>query len=318
MFEPWSCCAQPPGTISHPDQLRDARPRWFPTTVPGTVVEALHAGGAWSFERPVDPDAEDWWYRTTFAALQSQPCHLCLDGLATLAEVWLNGRRLLSTDNMFRAYRLDVAPHLRSHNELVLGFRSLAVELKRKRPRPRWKTGLVSDQQLRWQRTSLLGRMPGWSPPAAVVGPWRAVRLETGPFLLSDLRLASRMEGGEGVVTLEARLHAAAPPGRVLLSVAGREAAVDVRPDAGTWLLRAAVRVPDPPLWWPHTHGPQPLYPCELHLGHERVPCRAVGFRRLRVEQGEGFSVHVNDTPVYCRGACWTVCDVLSPSGAQE
>ena len=33
----------------------------------------------------------------------------CLDGLATLADVWLNGRRLLVADNMFRAYRVDVS-----------------------------------------------------------------------------------------------------------------------------------------------------------------------------------------------------------------
>src|SRR5262249_2664287 len=131
-------------------------------------------------------------------------------------------------------------------------------------------------------------------------------------------RLASRMEVDEGVVTLEARLHAWTPPGRVVLSVAGQEANVDVRPHAGTWLLRAAVRLSDPPLWWPHSHGPQPLSPFELHLGRDRVPCGAVGFRRLRVEQGDGFSVHVNDTPVYCRGACWTVSDVLSPGEALE
>ena len=37
---------------------------------------------------------------------------------------------------------------------------------------------MVKQQQLRWVRTTLLGRTPGWSPPAAPVGPWRAVWLE--------------------------------------------------------------------------------------------------------------------------------------------
>src|SRR5919197_176430 len=83
----------------------------------------------------------------------------------------MNGHRLLTTDNVLRAYRVNVAPYLRPRNELVLGFRSLAEDLKRKRPRPRWKTNLVSHQQLRWYRSSLLGRIPGWSPPVPVVGP---------------------------------------------------------------------------------------------------------------------------------------------------
>src|SRR5207253_785835 len=104
-------------------------------------------------------------------------------------------RLLLSADNMFRAYRLDVGPLLSPENELALCFRSLTEDLKRKRPRPRWKTNLVNDQQLRWRRTSLLGRVPGWSPPLPVVGPWRDVRLETGPFLVSELGLSARLEG---------------------------------------------------------------------------------------------------------------------------
>ena len=34
-----------------------------------------------------------------------------------------------------------------------------------KRPRPRWRAPMVEHQQLRWFRTTLLGRTPGWSPP---------------------------------------------------------------------------------------------------------------------------------------------------------
>src|SRR5207248_8347947 len=104
--------------------------------VPGTVASALEAGGQWDLSKPLDADAWDWWYRTGFEApslVSGQPCFLCFDGLATLAEIWLNGRCLLTTDNMFRAHRLDVAALLKPHNELVLGFRSLAGDLSKKR-----------------------------------------------------------------------------------------------------------------------------------------------------------------------------------------
>src|SRR5437879_11329 len=128
-FGPWSCCARAPGSITHPDQLRDLSAGCLSAIVPGTVAAALQANGQWDFNRPADLDAEDWWYRTTFRAPElpaGSSCYLCFDGLATLAEVWLNGQRLLTTDNMFRAYQIDVGPHLRPQNELVLGFRSLS------------------------------------------------------------------------------------------------------------------------------------------------------------------------------------------------
>ncbi len=323
-FAPWSYCAQPPGAITHPDQLGAASPHWLPAMVPGTVAAALQANGQWDFNRPTDLDAQDWWYRTTFVPPElpaGYSCHLCLDGLATLAEVWLNGHRLLTTDNMFRGYRVNVGPYLRPHNELVIGFRSLSEDLKRKRPRPRWKTNLVQHQQLRWQRATLLGRIPGWSPPVAAVGPWRAVRLDTSPFSVLERRLDSRVDGTDGVVTLQARIHSTGLVGGAILNVGGREVAADVRADADTWLVRAEVRIANPPLWWPHTHGAQPLSECRLHIrvGEARytIPCGAVGFRDLSVRQ-DSFSVHVNGVPVYCRGACWTVTDIMTLGGTAE
>src|SRR6185437_13543749 len=259
-----------------------------------TVAAALQANGQWDFDTPRNLDAEDWWYRTTFDAADlsaDQPCHLCLDGLATLAEVWLNGRRLLIADNMFRAYRVNIAPYLRLRNELVLAFRSLAEELKRKRPRPRWKTNLVNHQQLRWFRSSLLGRLPGWSPPVPVVGPWRTVRLDTQPFALSDLRLTSRIENEDGIVTLYSRIHSTPSITRAILQVDERELTLDVKEDADGWLLHGELRLPDPPLWWPHTHGEQSLSECSLHLhaGTQRytVPCGKIGFRQLDVSQDD-------------------------------
>jgi beta-mannosidase len=290
--------------------------------VPGTVAAALHAAGKWDYDRPADLDGQDWWYRTTFDAPDLPECRLCLDGLATLAEIWLNGRLLLTTDNMFRAYQIDVAPYLQLRNELVIGFRSLSEDLKKKRPRPRWKTNLVSHPQLRWRRTSLLGHIPGWSPPVPAVGPWRSVRLDTGSFSVSDLRLAAQPIGSDGVVALHALIHSAAPPTGAALIVDGCEAAGEIREDAEGWLVRAALRVPDPPLWWPHTHGGQPLLDCSLRIDaggdHHVLSCGRIGFRRLFAPPDDGFSLHVNDVPIYCRGACWTVSDVFTMIGTEE
>jgi beta-mannosidase len=86
-------------------------------------------------------------------------------------------------------------PELRDDNELVIRFHSLDRLVKAKRPRPRWKAPMIENQQLRWFRTTLLGRTPGWSPPAAAVGPWRDVWLERRRhFEISDLRIRPSVE----------------------------------------------------------------------------------------------------------------------------
>lgn len=321
-LEGWSCCTVPAGGVTHPDQLVTTNATWMPAVVPGTVAAALKANGRWMPWQSLDADASDWWYRTTFdgpGLPAGQSCFLCLDGLATLAEVWLNGQQILSTDNMFRAYRVEIAPLLQRTNELVIGFRSLTADLARKRPRPRWKTNLVNHQQLRWRRTTLLGRIPGWSPPVPAVGPWRGVRLETAPMLIYEPRVIATLEGTTGVLRVSARVDAAAPFEQAQFQIG--DVVVNAAIAGGTKhaTVQAELRLPDVPLWWPHTHGDQPLLNCSVSLRSAGEPhffyLGKVGFRTIHADLDDGFGVRVNGIPVYCRGACWTVSDMVHLDG---
>ncbi len=324
-FGPWSCCARAPGEITHPDQLDAFDLDGFPALVPGTVAASLQAAGKWDLTQTLDADAKDWWYRSTFNGTSTdhnRPCFLCFDGLATLAEVWLNGQLLLKTDNMFRAYQVDIAPHLRDENELVLGFRSLTTDLQQKRPRPRWKTNLVNHQQMRWRRTTLLGRIPGWTPPVQPVGPWRAIRFEHGPLSASDVQLTATLEGQTGVVTIHARIPHASPLERATLRVGDARFTVPGRVDGEACRLDAEARIANPSLWWPHTHGEQVLHPCLLEFEYEgtrhEIDLGRIGFRQVQVSQENGFAISVNGIPIYCRGACWTVSDIVTVDGSVD
>jgi len=322
---PWDCCAHAPGVVIRPEQLAGANGEWLAAAVPGTVAETLRAGGRWDQQRPPEIDALDWWYRSAFAVSADsigQLCILCFDGLATLADIWLNGERLLATDNMFRGYQLDVTSLLRAENELAIRFRSLTADLQQKRPRPRWKTNLVDHQQLRWHRTTLLGHIPGWSPPIPAIGPWRGIRLERQPVRLSDVQLVARLDGTTGVVTFRARVHSAAAVDRVALRVGSYETSIAVRADADDGTFSGELRISDPPLWWPHTHGLQPLFACDVLVesGSDRhvIACDKIGFRDLRVETDDGFAILLNGEPIYCRGACWTISDIFTLNGTEE
>ncbi|HWH85057.1 MAG TPA: hypothetical protein VNU71_22760, partial [Burkholderiaceae bacterium] len=160
-----------------PPAARDEE--WIEIPGPSTVAAALRALGRWSLDAPAQRfDADDWWFRARFDApprATGVRRRLVFGGLAGHCEAWLNGAPLLASDNMHLAHRC-AEPRLEpTGNELLLRFASLDAWLARKRPRPRWRAPMVEHQQLRFTRNTLLGRTPGWSPPAAPVGPWRAI-----------------------------------------------------------------------------------------------------------------------------------------------
>jgi beta-mannosidase len=266
---PWSIASTLPNEASDPRQLGNVT--WLSTAVPD--------------------DDRDWWYRCTFPA--NGGTTLRFDGLATLAQVWLNGELILESNNMFQQHRVDVAALLKDENELLICCRALNTALAQKRPRPRWKTRLVRQQQLRWFRTSLLGRIPGWTPPTPIIGPWRDVVLETP----RDIGLHAHLDGTTGIVDVTA-------PADCTLTIAGQE-------------LRGSgqLRIEHAELWWPHTHGTPFLYDCTARFGDEVVACGRVGFRSVQFDaiQAEmpngqpGAALRVNGVPVFARGGCWTV-----------
>jgi beta-mannosidase len=318
----WTLLGTLPGAFAGPSELPEVG--WGPAVVPGTVAQALRL----DLDRPPDLEAEDWWYRCTLPAGPSggDMAVLCLDGLATLAEVFLNGERLLVSRSMFRRHRLRV--ELRGDDALAICFRALRPELERRRPRPRWKAALVEEGNVRWLRTTLLGRIPGWTPRLPPVGPYRSIRLERWDAVaLRRLELSPRLDGDLGRVGLSAELR---PLEGVTVTAARLSvgewdfplALVPGEDEAGAPVLgvQAEVYLQDPPRWWPHGHGAQPLLPTALHLetsvGERVIDCGPVGFRSVSLDrEGGRVSLRVNGRAIFCRGACWTVEDARSLDG---
>src|SRR5262245_56402877 len=104
---------------------------------------------------------------------------------------------------MFVAHEIAIEPAASGDNELVIRCRALGAHLAARRPRPRWKVPMLEQQQLRWARTTLLGRTPGWSPPAAAVGPWREVRIERRRgVVIDDVRVRAGVVDGDGALAV--------------------------------------------------------------------------------------------------------------------
>jgi beta-mannosidase len=151
------------------------------------------------------------------------------------------------------------------------------LDTRPSKPRQRWRTMLVEDARLRWVRTQLLGRAPGFSPGPPVVGPYRTVTLVTGER--TRPRLRAWLEGTTGVVEVDGEQR---------------------------------VEYPDAELWWPHTHGTPHLH--DVVVDGEVVG--RVGFRTVENRSADSLDLWVNGVRVFCRGAVWTPGDLAALDGA--
>jgi beta-mannosidase len=292
------------------------------------VRSARTVAGAWSEWGVLDLDdrstieridGQDHYWRTSLPkqlyteATLGRQVILDLPGLATIAEIRLNGSTIGESNSMFVPLQVDLTNLLGGSDTLEIVIRSLTSFLDAtKWARPRWKTRLVSDQRLRNVRTALIGRV-GWAPPTPVAGPYAGARvlIRNGNEVYTR-SVQTRLEGDVGFVSAEVQ---SGPNVRVGIEVGSTLHWLESRGD-GRWF--GEVRIDDVAKWFPHTHGTPELHSLFVILANERndqvtrIPVEPVGFRSVTVDETDGgFRVAINGIPVFCRGAVAMPFDVV-------
>ena len=240
----------------------------------------------WTPGRTALGDDVDAVFKTSFEAPVDGT--LRFDGIATLATVTVDGRSVAESSSMWVPVEVPLAA---GRHDIEVRCRALAPQLAiSRKPRARWRQKVACDNNLRWFRTSLNGRAPGFAPGPPVVGLWRPVWFVAGE---PKLTVRTRLEGDEGVVSLTTDL-----PDGVRVHVGGASATI-----AGG---RAELRVTSPRLWWPHTHGEPYLYDVAVE-GHDIS--RRIGFRTVELPGDilrDGLRPRINGVDLFVRGAVWT------------
>ncbi|WP_439574508.1 glycoside hydrolase family 2 protein [Phreatobacter sp.] len=309
----WRMIVCEPGAAATPDEAERLE-GWLPAPVPGTAEQAVHAAGRLDPAAASGLNDKDVWYRVDIVTQAPERLHF--EGLTPSAEVFLDGAPALVSRSMFLGAGI-ACPHPGDHR-LAIRFPALSgVLAAAKGPRPRWRPMMIAPGSLRLVRTTPLGHMPGWAPPVAVVGPWKPVtraRLD-GPLAIASVRLGPRLD--DGIATLDATVtFDRSPAAPVELLCAGHAHVLHPTGEA-TFAGRMIVEGARP--WWPHSHGTPHLHDVALRVGDTLVDLGRTGFRSLRVDRGadgRGFSLVVNDEPVFCRGASWMPADPVSPATA--
>jgi len=313
---------------------------WVPATVPGSVHTDLIKNNLIEdpFYRLNEHDLQwidktDWVYRTEFKAdnqlLNKEHVELKFPGIDTYGEVYLNDSLVLTTDNMFREWSVEVAGLLKKgKNGLVVILRSPVMKGIEKYDKLDY-TIPVSGNDL-----AEIGKVPGnkkvsiftrkagyhfgwdWGPRLVTSGIWKPVYIQAwNGGRLTNLQviqheLTDEQAMMKAVVELEAN---GLKEGELVLYSNGEVLARRKINDADhTASAEIPFVIDEPERWWPNGMGEQPLYDIRvelisagkiLHTISERIGLRTIELVTNQDEVGNTFHFVVNGRPLFMKGA---------------
>lgn len=240
---------------------------------------------------------------------------LVFDGLDTYADVWLNGEKILHSDNMFVRYTTDVKNLLKkSGNELAVRFYPFDKE----------RDSLILTYPLRFPEKYAVMRKCGyqngwdWAPRYLNVGIWKNVSLQGW----SDLKIVSASILTENVeancAKMKTRVVVKSEVDRVVsLAVEYDNSKIDLMETpikCGENEIVAEFKVDNPKIWWPNEIGEQNLTTFSVTLADLKRKIIAdpvavtTGIRKIQLIQepdsiGCSMFFRVNGKDVFAKGA---------------
>ncbi len=309
---------------------------WYPATVPGTVHTDLQANGL--IDEPFADNNEkklqwierkNWEYRTYFDVKDvfryKKEQELVFEGLDTYAEVYLNNQKILTTNNMFRSWRVLVKGRLIARkNELRIVFTS-----------PILKNDSLAKNSLRLPAGSDTNQFPvgpftrkaayhfGWdfAPRFVTCGIWKSIRLESWRiFTLRDIYYKTLSISAEEAV-VQAIITTQSDRDLTLgFSVNGELFQADF--PEGIHQKTVELHIKNPKLWWPNGSGEAHLHTLKaaffyqtdtLAKNEQRIGLRTVELVNEPDAIGTNFYFKVNGKPIFMQGANYVPQDVFLP-----
>ena len=316
--------------------------------VPGSVLSGLY--GAGKIEDPFYRTNEDvtrelfrkdYEFSRTFVAaediLKEEKIILVCEGLDTLADIYINGQKAGSADNMHRTWKLDVKEFLHSgENQIRIVFRSVlkyieAYEYEDNKEIHYVPCGGMKGNQLIRKAHCMFGW--DWGPQTIDAGIFRDIYLEAYSHpRIEDVKI--RQVHGDNAVDVCTTVAVSGDAVdkcqvRVTIqedaeSVCGhRTGANDRKTEAHVCKVGETVSannnpavltssIHNPKLWWPNGYGDQPLYKVQVELLDEygtvlETITKRIGLRTLTISQekdlwGKEFAFCVNGVKIFAMG----------------
>ena len=280
------------GLIPHPYEEGDveASLQWIPQRT-------------WDYSLKFNVDKDLW---------KKDSIDLIFNGLDTYADVWLNGEKILHSDNMFVRYEKEVKNLLKKrNNELKVRFY----------PFDKQRDSLIGTYPMKFPETYAVMRKAAyqngwdWAPRYLNVGIWKDVELRGwSGFKVGEVSvLTKRLNGNEAEMLANIAVRSVTKDTvRFVVLKDGVELGEQYIASEGNYNLTIQFNLQNPELWWPNEMGEQKMsyFEIEVYKDNQLIENHNVktGVRQIELadfydNDGGHMYFKVNGQDVYVKGA---------------
>lgn len=303
-------------------------------TVPGSVLSAMldaHLIEDPYYRMNEYPIREllkkDYSFTRSFLVERQENLHyeLVCDGIDTVADIYLNGEKIESVDNMHLQYRIPCGTWLKDgENRITVTIHSPITYVDCYEAKPEKQidfvsTGVMKGSQYIRKAHSMFGW--DWGPQLPDMGIWQNISIVGYEKALLDQVRIHQEHTQKGVtlrVESQIRMASSDMPEKEAKVLSEQELpegwqvcyALEEEPQAV--FKNGVCHLSNPRLWWPRGYGEQPLYGlrAELCFHGEVMDTKKyrIGLRTMTVstrsdEWGNDFAICVNGVRIFAKGA---------------
>ncbi len=274
----------------------------------------------------------EWWYKTEFSpeeGIDGATTVLNFEAVDCIAEYYLNGTLLGTSENAFIGHKFDVAGRLKDKNVLIVHIRSAVLyahnmETANILGRFAWVGRITSNSLIRKP-----GHCFGWDimPRAVSAGIWRGVTLENhDAYEITDMYMfpdSIRFDDDYAILKINLETNLPLEVFRqkelpiVTVKAVCKDSVNERRSKIAHKSTQALVELKNLKLWWPRGYGDQNIYDVTVTVSDsegnvlctrtEKYAVRTVELHNDEVANNiEGrFAFIINGVEVYCQGSNW-------------
>ena len=280
------------GLIPHPygEGDEEQQLRWIPQHT-------------WDYFLKFDVENDVW---------QNNHIDLIFNGLDTYSDVWLNGKKILHSDNMFVRYEMEVKNLLQQHdNELKVRFYPFDAQ----------RDSLINTYPLKFPEKYAVMRKAAyqngwdWASRYLNIGIWKNVELlGWNDFKIENIAFLTKNVTGQSAEMLANISVSNDFDGVLRFDILGNGIKLAEKTvfDKGKSLVSIPFTLENAELWWPNEMGEQPMteFEVKIYKNEKLVDTQKVkaGIRKIELIEepdsiGCAMYFKVNGKKVYIKGA---------------